>query len=89
VNTNKRTAISATELYVLLNREFKRRQSRDCTECDVQLPYLVERGDANFPNWEVISPTDCGSGCRELVEEIALELSRRYDLVGEDKRALH
>lgn len=89
MNAKTRTAISATELYVLLNREFKRRQSRDCTECDIQLPYLVDRREAISPNWEVISPTDCGSGCRELVEEIVLELSQRYDLIREDRPALH
>ncbi len=80
---NKRTAVSAAELYVMLNREFKRRQPRDCSVCYIQLPYRVDRRDGASANWELVSPMDCSKGCKQLVDELVLEYSRLYDLNGD------
>ena len=77
----KRTGLHAADLYVLLQREFRRRQSPRCTQCFVQLPYRVDRnGDDREANWEVAIPAQCGHGCAALVEELVQEFRELYDL---------
>jgi hypothetical protein len=77
---NNRKAISAGELYVLLDREFRTRQSRECRSCYILLPFRVDRIDESSANWELILPADCAFGCAVLVEEIAEEYAKMYDL---------
>jgi hypothetical protein len=76
----KRTALSAADLYVMLTREFKRRQSKPCNACFIQLPYRVDRSDSAMRNWELPMPPDCGGECRGIIEDLYAELSRLYDL---------
>jgi hypothetical protein len=75
-----RTALQAADLYVLLQREFRRRQSPQCGGCYVQLPYRVDRPDEEAPNWEVRLPPACSFGCRQLAEELIEEFRMLYDL---------
>ena len=76
-----RTPIAAADLYVLLQREFRRRQISDCSACYVQLPFRVDRSDANTANWEVIVPSSCTYNCREVMSEVIEDFSHRYDLL--------
>jgi hypothetical protein len=76
-----RTPIQAADLFVLLQREFRRRQVPDCSSCYVQLPFRVDRRDPEDANWEVIIPTSCSFGCREVMDEVVEEFSRRYELL--------
>jgi len=78
-----RTPIAAADLYVLLQREFRRRQVPDCSSCYVQLPFRVDRNETNAANWEVIIPSACSYNCREIMDGVIEELSRRYDLLPE------
>ena len=78
-----RTPIAAADLYVLLQREFRRRQVPDCSSCYVQLPFRVDRSDANGSNWEAIVPATCEYNCREVMDEVIEDFSRRYELVTE------
>ena len=78
-----RTPIAAADLYVMLQREFRRRQIPECPACYVQLPFRVDRSDARAPNWEVIVPTSCENNCREVLDEVIQDLSGRYDLLPE------
>lgn len=81
---NKRTALHAADLYVLLQREFRRRQSPQCTQCFVQVPYRVDRnGDDEAANWEVAIPAQCQHGCAALIEELMQEFRALYDLTPE------
>jgi hypothetical protein len=77
---NKKSALSPADLYVLLTRELKRRQSRPCSACFIQLPYRVDRQDANAGNWDLPMPPDCGGECRGIIEDLYLEFSTLYDL---------
>jgi hypothetical protein len=77
---NNRTPIAAADLYVLLQREFRRRQVPDCSACYVQLPFRVDRSDGHA-NWEVIVPSLCAFNCREVMDEVIEDLSQRYDLL--------
>jgi hypothetical protein len=83
---NNRSPIHAADLYVLLEREFKRRQPNECSACYVQLPYRVDRSDPHSANWELIVPGECPNGCRAVLEDLAREYGARYDLA-EDRRA--
>jgi len=77
---NKRTALNAADLYVLLQREFKRRQAPTCGGCFMQLPYRVDREESEGANWEVMLPQGCGHNCRALAEELVDEFRMLYDL---------
>jgi hypothetical protein len=75
---NRKTSVTAADLFVLLDREFRRRKARECASCVVQLPYRVdERNDAN---WQVVAPTPCSRGCSVVFEEIVEEFQGLYAL---------
>ena len=80
----KRSEIYAADLYVLLQREFQRRQSADCDACYVQLPFRVDRRDPESPNWEVVIPPSCIRGCKEIIEDLIAEFGMFYDLRADD-----
>ena len=78
--TTTRTALTSSDLFVLMDREFRRRQPRECSGCFIQLPYRVDtRGQASA-NWEMVMPPDCGNGCGLLVDELVSEFQSLYDL---------
>ena len=84
---NTRTKIDAADLYVLLQREFRRRQPADCNACFVQLPFRVDRRGDDAPNWEIVMPPPCAKGCAALLEELVLDFGLRYDLRTHGARA--
>jgi hypothetical protein len=77
---DKRTDLYAADLYVLLQREFRRRQPSECSSCYVQLPYRIDRQDPKSPNWEMTLPKPCPHGCQDLMDELAVEFATLYDL---------
>ena len=78
-----RTRIQAADLYVLLQREFRRRQVRECDNCYVQLPFLIDRPAPDAANWEIIVPRECALRCHEILLTVAEQLCEQYDLVSE------
>jgi hypothetical protein len=78
-----KTPLGAADLFVLLDREFRRRKSRECQMCFVQLPFRVDARDADAPNWEVLLGPDCDRGCTLALEEIVAELQDLYALQAE------
>lgn len=78
-----RTPIAAADLYVLLQREFRRRQVADCAACYVQLPFRVDRSDGTASNWEVIVPAGCDYNCREVMGDVIEDFSQRFELLPE------
>jgi hypothetical protein len=79
---NTRTGVTAADLFVLLDREFRRRKPRECAGCFVQLPYRV---DAKSPvaNWEIVTPPACGKGCDVVFDDLVQEFQSLYELKGE------
>jgi hypothetical protein len=75
-----RTEIQAADLYVMMQREFRRRQSPECTSCFMQLPFRVDRVEKENPNWEMVMPPSCPHGCLALLEDLVHEFGSRYDL---------
>jgi hypothetical protein len=82
-----RTPIEAADLYVLLQREFRRRQRAECNTCFVQLPFRVDRQDELGPNWEVVMPPQCSQDCAVLLEELLTEYGHLYDLTTDGSNA--
>jgi len=80
-----RTEIYAADLYVLLQREFRRRQAPDCTLCYVQLPFRVDRQDPRAANWEVVMPPPCPLACGSIIDEIVSAFQQLYDLKPDDR----
>jgi hypothetical protein len=80
VGAMKRTSTTSADLFVLIDREFRRRKPRECSGCYVPLPYRVD-GDGNgSANWELVIPTTCAWGCEQLLDEIVSEFQELYDL---------
>ena len=75
-----RTEIDAADLYVLLQREFRRRQPGECKTCFVQLPFRVDRLDPHAPNWELVMPPHCDRGCAAILEDLMGDFGTLYDL---------
>ena len=74
----KRTAVTTADLYVMLEREF-RRQKPPCRLCFVQIPYRVDaHGDEC--NWEMHMPADCGCGCAAALERMVCDFQDLYTL---------
>jgi hypothetical protein len=83
-----RTKLAAADLYVLLQRELRRRQA-NCKSCFMQLPFRVDRTDPDAPNWEVVTPPPCDSGCTLVIEELVSEFGELYDLKLDDEPRAH
>ena len=84
---NSKTSLTAADLFVLLDREFRRRRPRQCQACEVQLPYHVDRA-GGVSNWESLVPTTgCGSGCATIFEEILAEFQQYYELAPQTVRS--
>jgi hypothetical protein len=79
-NMSNRTPVYAVDIYVLLQREFRRRQAPECNECYVQLPFRVDRPDADSSNWEAVLPPPCAFGCRQIMIDLIGEFQSLYDL---------
>jgi hypothetical protein len=79
---SKRTPISAADLFVLIDREFRRRKARDCDTCFVPLPYRIDPVQRGGANWEIIAPARCRFGCDLLLEDLVGYFQSFYELRG-------
>jgi hypothetical protein len=75
----QRQSVSAADLFVMLDREFRRRQPRECGGCYVQLPFRVDVG-AGQANWEVVTQS-CVLRCEAVLQDLVQEFQRQYDLI--------
>ena len=82
-----RTEVDAVDLYVMMQREFRRRQADSCDACYMQLPYRVDRTGAHSANWEVAIPPPCARHCQMLIDEIVEEFQQGYNLRQEPLRS--
>lgn len=71
----QRNPLQATDLYVMLERAF-RRESRNCVECSFSLPYAV----APAGDWSVIPANSCSDDCRMLLDDIVARHRAMYRL---------
>ena len=45
---------------------------------------MVDRPHPEAANWEVIIPSACDFGCREIMDEVVDQFLQRYDLLPEE-----
>ena len=72
---NHSIALGASDLFVLLEKAFRRR--RDCRDCFFTLPYRTYGGEGT---WSVIPSASCSEGCRLALEQLVAEHQGIYRL---------
>ena len=78
----RRTAVTPSELYSILDREFRTLRGGACNGCKMPLPYRISRANADAANWLIGTPDQCAQGCHNVIAEIAVKLMAKYDLEG-------
>ena len=81
-----RTTLPASQLYAILDREFKRLRPAGCKECSVPLPYWQRPPDDVSANWFIGTPRECPHGCHLVIAELLAKLWTRYDI---DRMPVH
>lgn len=71
--------VNPADLWVLLDREFRRRRPRECEACFVAFPFRVDATEGE-PNWDVDIRTGCGTRCELILEELVQELRSSHNL---------
>ena len=70
--------LAALDLFVLLERTFRRR-SRNCRGCGFSLPFRLD--DAPSSNWSVIPDSQtCSPKCEAILEDVVAEFQEAYRL---------
>jgi hypothetical protein len=80
-----RHVISATELYAVLDREYRRRRPAQCNRCKMPLPFLRTSPDSVSANWAIGTPSECPENCQAVIAEILVEMWARYEMQSADR----
>jgi len=74
-----RTELTASDLFVVLEKAF-RRKAPECCGCTFTIPYPQQhRGDPRN-DWAVLLTQNCSPRCRTVLEEIVTRARREYQL---------
>ena len=71
-------AVDATDLFVLLERDFRRR-TRSCPRCTFSVPFRTDGDCTHGANWSVIS-SGCSPVCESILEDVVAQFQRSYRL---------
>jgi hypothetical protein len=74
-----RKKISASELQLLLENEFRKTAAGLCRACSVPKPVFL-RTASGGSNWRIGSLAECSGLCHTILEEVAGKLAEKYDL---------
>jgi hypothetical protein len=75
-----RQTIAASQLYAILDREFRKRRLAECQDCRVPLPFYRAPPDEVSANWAIGTPTTCPRKCHAVIAEVLTDLWTRYDI---------
>ena len=75
-----RKIIPASQLYAILDREFRRLRPKDCRRCRVPLPFRRQPPDDVSANWSIGTPSECAQGCHVVIAELLTRLWSQYDI---------
>ncbi|HET7728815.1 MAG TPA: hypothetical protein VFK48_02170 [Usitatibacter sp.] len=75
-----RTTITATELYAILDHNFKSLKPKACTRCRAPMPYWRPPPDDVSANWNIGTPNECPERCHLVIAELLTKLWTRYDI---------
>jgi hypothetical protein len=77
------TTLTAADLFVLLEREYRKR-ARECDTCFFTLPFRVDPTGPGEANWSVVPSTGCeNNNCRLILEELVSRHQAQYRLAGD------
>ena len=75
-------AVSAQDLFVALDREYRRR-TRRCGKCGFTVPFAVFRNEEDEGGaWAVDPSEQCTPECRDALEELVSSFQKKYRLAG-------
>ena len=75
-----RTTISAAQLYVILDHDFRKLKPDRCLRCRAPLPYFRKPPDDVSANWNIGTPPECPNRCHLVIAELLARLWTRYDI---------
>jgi hypothetical protein len=79
MNTTPAKALPAADLFVVLEKAYRRR-ARKCTGCNFSLPFPTDARTTCDANWTVMPTTDCCPMCRMILEDLVAEHQAVYRL---------
>jgi hypothetical protein len=74
-----RTQLTASDLYVVLEKAFRKR-ARDCSGCTFTIPYAQSIQRKPDDDWMVLLTQNCSPRCRGILEEVVTRARREYEL---------
>ena len=74
-----RKRLSPAKLHDLLVDEFRKTAGDQCLRCRIPMPAYFA-GARDGPNWRIGSLAECDTLCHSILQDIAAELARRYEL---------
>lgn len=75
-----RTTITSTQLYAILDQEFKTIRGAKCAKCRMPIPYWRRPPDDVSANWALGTPPECTNGCHLIIAELLARMWSRYDM---------
>ena len=75
-----RTTITSTQLYAILDREFRTLRSAKCARCQMPMPYWRRPPDDVSANWALGTPPQCENGCHLVIAELLARMWCRFDM---------
>lgn len=77
----KKHTLPAPDLFVVLDRAFRRR-TRDCAACAFTLPFHLPNRRAGAANWSVAAAAACSEKCKLILDELVARHQATYRLSG-------
>ena len=79
MNTPQATSLGAADLFVVLERAY-RRKAPNCDACNFSLPFRTDTRSAYEGNWSVIPSSGCCGTCQLILEDLIAEHQLAYRL---------
>lgn len=74
-----RTQMNASDLFVVLEKAFRRRAPA-CCGCTFTIPYPQQHRGVPDHDWSVMLTENCSPRCRAVLEDILARARREYEL---------
>lgn len=77
----KKHSLPAPDLFVVLDRAFRRR-ARECAACAFTLPFRLPNRRSGAANWSVAAAAACSEKCKLILDELVAQHQAAYRLSG-------
>lgn len=75
--TASATTLTASDLFALLDRDFRRR-TKSCAKCHFSLPYRVFGNGNDAGDWTVVPSELCSHPCESILEDVVSRYRSAY-----------